>query len=184
MPGPAGGPARFRQVGLAARTWDEFFACCRRCPAAGFPALARNPGGSVLAHVAEQLGAGADRIHPIRDAVAFLRDRCFARLAVANGADDTWYLGRAAFDFMHSAQPAQGFEIHALRPFPWGVAPFPCFRRSDPPVAHWTRVMAWEISAGDLTADDWPVVDAAAPGGHERRSADGGELRSAGAGRV
>ena len=128
-------------------TWDEFFGYCRRCVAAGAKwAVAEDPTGGEVSVVAEQLGATGEHPEPIRDALAFVRD--WAAMGLAPDADMHWwggtlfYSGRVPFLFMQTGHPYVWFSQNGIRPFQWGIAPYPRLRRSDPHLPHWYYVAA------------------------------------------
>ncbi len=127
-------------------TWDEFLAYCRRCAAAGIRPVATNMfGGDLLPYVAEQLGATPQRLDPVAEAVARMREWQVALAPLAPDTGDIWertfYPGRAALMTTHSANPYWGFSEPENRPSPfrWGIVPMPRVRRSDPHRPHWYR---------------------------------------------
>ena len=123
-------------------TWDEFLGHCRRCAAAGLhPINAWCPHVWEVALVAEQLGATRDHLEPVRDALAFVRDwrqqGWTAPEPVPDWAFGQFLGGGCVFFIMRYGHTPGIFRDPRFRPFRWGVAPMPRFRRSDPPVRYW-----------------------------------------------
>ncbi len=140
-------------------TWEEFFGYCGRCAAAGWhPINAWCPNGWDVALVAEQLGATRERLQPVREAVAFVRDWRARDWAAPEPLPDGWGFGQflaggCVFFIMQYGHGAAMFRDPRFRPFRWGVAPMPRFRRSDAPVRYWFH-FALQIrgTAADPTA--------------------------------
>ena len=157
-------------------TWDEFFTYCRRCAVAGLhPINAYCPGGWEVALVAEQLGATRDHLDPVSDAVAFVRDWRAQGWTAPEPTPD-WAFGQfldggCVFFIMQYGHSANLFQDPRFRPFRWGVAPMPRFRRDDPPVRYWFHhalqihgtaadpTAAFAVAAGVLTDGPVPELD-------------------------
>ena len=157
-------------------TWDEFFGYCRRCAAAGMhPINAWCPGPWEVALVAEQLGASRDHLDPVREAVSFVRDWRAQGWTAPDPVPD-WAFGQfldggCVFFIMQYGHSAGLFRDPRFRPFPWGVAPVPRFRRSDPPVRYWCHyalqvpgtaadpTAAFQVAQGILTHGPVPELD-------------------------
>ena len=159
-------------------TWDDFFGYCRRLAAAGLHAVNMySPNAWDAMLVAEQLGATRDRPEPFAEAVAFVRDwerqGWAAPHEVPDWAFGQWLSRRCAF---FTLQYGHGGDIfnwshQRYRPFRWGVAPVPRFRRSDPPVRYWFHdalqiagtasdpTLAFRVAQAILTEGPTPLVD-------------------------
>lgn len=156
-------------------TWDDFFAYCRACMAAGAPwALCDLPG---LFLPAAQLGATADHPEPIVEAAKLHRE--WATLGVVPPTVEQWngmrfYRGQVPLMFMQTAHPYPLFSQNGIEPFQWGLAPYPRMRRSDTHLTHWYHsalairssapdpVAAFRVAAAALT-DGPPVWGAELP---------------------
>ena len=159
-------------------TWDDFFGYCRRLAAAGLHALNMfSPNAWDVMLVAEELGATRDRPEPFARAVEFVRDwerqGWAAPREVPDWAFGQWLNRRCVF---FTLQYGHGDDIfnwspRRYRPFRWGVAPVPRFRRSDPPVRYWFHdalqiagaapdpILAFRVAQSILTEGPAPVAD-------------------------
>lgn len=128
-------------------TWDDFFSYCRRCAGAGVsPHSPWTPNGMDCGIVAEQLGATADNLEPVREATDFVHRWRTEGLAHPEPKDRnallSFFEGSTAFlVIQQGASVPQRFNLYGLRPFRWGVAPLPRFRRSDPHLGYWFHHM-------------------------------------------
>ena len=136
-------------------TWDDFFALCRRCLAAGVtPLTSDHPNSGDLALVAEQLGATACHLQPVREAVTFVRrwreSRFSAPSTEGQWALEPFYAGRTAMTMTSAGHPASALAQSQCRPFRWGIAPIPRSQRSDAHLPYWSH----EIIGVQGTAPD------------------------------
>ena len=164
-------------------TWEHFFGYCRRLAAAGLHALSmHSPNAWDAMLVAEELGATRDRPEPFARAVEFVREwerqGWAAPQEVPDWAFGQWLNRRCAFftlqyghgNYIFDRSPSPWGD-RRYRPFRWGVAPVPRFRRSDPPVRYWFHdalqiagtapdpTLAFRVAQSILTEGPPPVVD-------------------------
>lgn len=124
-------------------SWDAFFGYCRRCASAGIsPHSPWTPNGMDAGIVAEQLGATESNLEPVREAADFVRRWRAQGLAHPEPRDRnallSFFEGRTAFLLMQQgASVPDRFAEYGCRPFRWGLAPHPRFRRSDRHVPYW-----------------------------------------------
>lgn len=159
-------------------TWDDFFGYCRRCSAAGVsPHSPWTPNGMDTGIVAEQLGATGANLEPVREAADFVQRWRGSGLAHPEPRDRnallSFFEGQTPFLFIQQGDtvPAR-FAAYGCRPFRWGLAPFPRFRRSDRSVPYWfyravavtaaapDPVAAFRVAAAMFTDGPPPAVDA------------------------
>ena len=159
-------------------TWDDFFGYCRRCAAAGVsPHSMWTPNGMDCGIVAEQLGATEGNLEPVRQAVDFVRQWRAMGLAHQEPKDRnallSFFEGQCAFlVIQHGETVPRVFLRYGLRPFRWGIAPLPRFRRSNPHLAYAFHhlvgvsaaapdpVEAFAVAQAIFTDGLEPVVDA------------------------
>ena len=123
-------------------TWEDFFGYCRRLASSGFyPCDMASPNTWDVMLVGEELGATRERPEPLAAAVAFVRDwqrQGFAApYAVPDWCFGQWLAGRHCFFTLQYGHAPSLFQEPRFTGFRWGVAPYPRFHRSDPPLRYW-----------------------------------------------
>ena len=136
-------------------TWEEFFGYCRRLAAAGLPPCdAASPNTWDVMLVGEELGATREHPEPLADAVAFVRDWRRQGFAAPHEVPDwcfgQWLSCRHCFFTLQYGHGPGLFRDPRYTGFRWGVAPYPRFRRSDPPVRYWFH---WALQIAGTAPD-------------------------------